>query len=95
MRVDPGDGDDSVTIGGGEGNDTITYDLSTGGDKASINGGRGTDDLTINAGLQNFTVFDWLGRIIYKQGEGGTRITLISMEHGTILDPDGKPIFEW
>jgi len=95
FRVDAGEGDDSVVIYGGYDNDNVTYDVSAGKDNVWIYGGRGEDRLTVNAGLQSFTIYNWWGKIIYKQGEGGTKITVITVEHITVIGPEGEILFEW
>ena len=87
LRVDAGEGDDVVRIEAGPGTDTITYDVSSGQDTAYIEGGSGVDTLTINRGVQNFTVFDQNGNILYKYGDGGTMITVVGIEQISIVAP--------
>jgi len=45
------------------------------------------DTLTINRGVQNFTVFDQNGNILYKYGDGGTTITVVGIEQISIVAP--------
>ena len=96
IRVTPGDGDDSVIIDAGPGDDTITYDVGPGTNSASIDGGDGNDTLIVNHNGLPFLIRDTAGNLIYQFGDGGTTtITVANVEHITVKDPYGTPVFTW
>jgi len=83
-------------VPGRGGNHNKTNTVSARSDHVWINGGWSEGTLTTTyVGLQSFTIYNWWGKIIYKKGEDGSTITVISVEQGIILDQDGKPIFRW
>ena len=89
-------GDDIFTINAGEGNDTITYNNTSGTDVAHIDGGPGDDRLTVNKNQQNLTILSDTGTIICKSGDGGTMITVVNVEHITVIGDDGlTTICKW
>jgi hypothetical protein len=55
----------------------------------SINAGPGDDTLTINKKGQNFTLVDDSGSVICQAGAGGTTITMVHVEHITVIGDDG------
>jgi len=71
-----------------------SYSVSSGRDRVWIYGGRGEDTLTVNAGFQSFTIYNWWGKIIYKKGEDGSSITVITVEHIAVIGPEGEILFE-
>lgn len=93
MRVDAGDGDDLIIMDAGPGNDTITYEVSVGNDLVLIDGGTGNDALTILAGLQNLTLLNIKGEILFQRGTGGSEIWVRSVENITVRDNNNNPIF--
>jgi Ca2+-binding RTX toxin-like protein len=100
IRVHGGDGDDTVIIDAGPGDDTITYDVSIGTDTASIDGGDGNDTLIVNNRLGGspevpVLIQDTNGNLIYQFGSGGTTITVANVEHITVNDSNGTPVFPW
>jgi hypothetical protein len=96
IRVTPGDGDDSVIIAAGLGDDTITYNVSRGTDTSSIDGGDGNDTPIVNHNGQPFLIRDTAGNVIYQFGSGGTTtITVANVEHITVKDSNGFPVFIW
>jgi len=74
-------GNDVVRIDAESGKDAITYDVSEGNDQVFIDGGRGYDTLTINKLTQNYTVYDARGRVIHREGTGGTAIRVRDIEN--------------
>ena len=91
-----GGGDDTVIIDAGPGDDTITYDVSIGTDTASIDGGDGNDTLIVNHDGKPFLIRDTAGNVIYQFGSGGTTtITVANVEHITVNDANGNPVFTW
>jgi hypothetical protein len=88
-------GNDVININGGRGSDNITYNVSEGNDRVRIDGGGHwftNDTATINLGNHNVTVVDSRGNIIYRNGDGGSHITVDNIDNLTILGPDGKPV---
>ncbi len=84
-----------ITIDAGAGQDSITHDVSYGQDTALIDGGADADTLPINQGGQNFSLLDEEGKLIYQCGQGGSLITVKSIEHILVLDSEGQTVFEW
>jgi Ca2+-binding RTX toxin-like protein len=85
-----------VIIAAGLGDDTITYNVSRGTDTASIDGGDGNDTLIVNHNGQPFLIRDTAGNVIYQFGSGGTTtITVANVEHITVKDSNGFPVFTW
>ncbi len=96
ILIEGGDGNDTVTITAGPGDDTITYDVSIGTDTASIDGEDGNDTLIVNHNGQPFLIRDTAGNVIYPFSNGGTTtITVTNVEHITVKDPNGTPVFIW
>jgi Ca2+-binding RTX toxin-like protein len=95
IRVTPGEGNDTVIINAGPGDDTITYDVDTGTDSASIDGGDGNDTLIVNQNGRPVLIRDTIGNVIYQFGSGGTTITVANVEHITVKDSNGNPVFTW
>jgi Ca2+-binding RTX toxin-like protein len=90
-----GYGNDSVVIDAGPGNDTITYDVSEGTDTATIDGGKGTDTLTVNQNGLPVVIQDNNANVIHQYGIGGTTITVVNVEHISVLDEVGNILFSW
>jgi Ca2+-binding RTX toxin-like protein len=97
LRCSPGWGDDSVTMLAGEGNDSLIYDLCPGLDTAYLDGGSGYDTLTVNEDYTwsvPYQLRDAGGNMIFSKGAGGTVITVIHVEHVTVLDKNGNIVFQ-
>jgi hypothetical protein len=85
--------DDNVAISAGAGDDTITYTCTVGQDVVHIDGGPGNDTLTIKKNQQALKVIDSNGKdICPPAGTGGTTITVVKVEHITLLGDYGTPI---
>ena len=96
MQTAGGQSDDTIKIYGCQSTDIIRYDLTAGNDKVNIDAGQGDDTLTINKNHQNFTLVDNIGSIICQAGVGGTTITVVNVEHITVIGDDGlTPICQW
>jgi hypothetical protein len=96
MKIQGGTGDDTIEMYGGNKADALTYDVTPGNDKVTINGGWGDNTLTINKKGQNFTLVDNTGLVICQAGVGGTTITVVNVEHITVIGDDGlAPICQW
>ena len=100
IRVTPGERNDTVLINAGPGDDTVTYDVDLGTDTAFIDGGDGNDILIVNnrfGGAPGLSVLiqDTNGNVIYQFGSGGTTITVANVEHITVKDSNGNPVFIW
>ena len=96
IGVNGGYGDDTAIFDGGPGDDTITYDVGPGTNSASIDGGDGNDTLIVNHNGLPFLIRDTAGNLIYQFGDGGTTtITVANVEHITVNDPNGTPVFTW
>ena len=95
MKLAGSTGDDIITINAGEGNDTITYIDTPGTDTVHIDGGPGDDTDSEQSG-QSFAVFDGGGAIMCQAGVGGTTITVVNVEHITVIGDDGlTTICKW
>ena len=91
-----GAGDDVVKIYGGPRQNTIAYDVSAGSDLVTILGGRGGPNiLNINGFSQNFTLKDYQGNTLCKQGDGGSTITIANMNRVTVIGDGGKIIWQY
>jgi Ca2+-binding RTX toxin-like protein len=96
MKVAGGTSDDTIKMHGGNKADALTYDVTTGNDKVTIDAGQGDDSLTINKKGQSFTLVDNIGSVICQAGIGGTTITVVNVEHITVIGDDGlTPICQW
>ena len=95
MTLTGATGDDSIAMYGGKVNDTMTYNVTGGSDKVTINGGQGDDTLTINKMGNNFTLVDNTGKVICQAGVGGTMITVVNVEHITVIGDVGLTICKW
>ena len=96
IMVRPDVGNDAISIYAGLGDDTITYDVASGTDTASIDGGDGNDTLIVNPDGIPFLIRDTIGNVIYQFGNGGTTIvTVANVEHITVNDSNGIPVFTW
>ena len=73
----------------------FTYDVDLGTDTAFIDGGDGNDTLIVNHNGQPFLIRDTAGNVIYQFGSGGTTITVANVEHITVNDSNGTPVFTW
>ena len=93
--VKPDAGTDEISIDAGTGNDAITYEVGTGPDIALIDGGDGNDTLTVKQNGQPVLIQDITGNVIYQFGSGGTTITVANVEHLTVNDYNGNPVFVW
>jgi len=69
--------------------------VSAGNDVAYIDGGEDADTLTINANDQNFAVYAAQGNLMYQSGTGGSVITVVNVEHGTVVAPGGTTLYSW
>lgn len=58
-------------------------------------GGAGTDTLFVHQNGQALLIQDNSAQIIYQFGVGGTTITVVNIEHITVQDTNGNPIFTW
>ena len=70
------------------------YEVSGGKDKVNVNGGEGIDRFTMSVKPDdNVTVVDKEGNVIFKQGDGGTVITLDNVDQLSVMGQDGQPLF--
>jgi hypothetical protein len=67
----------------------MTFNVSSGNDNVSINSGQSDDILTINKRGNSFTLVDNTGSVICQAGSGGTTITVVNVEHITVIGDDG------
>ena len=88
-------GDDVIEMYGGNRNNTMIYYLTPGNDMVTVMGGGGYNTLTINKNLQNFTLKDYQGKVLFQTGAGGSTITVSSLQHITVLGDAGKPIYTY
>ena len=95
MTLTGATGNDTIAMYGGKVNDTMTYNVTGGSDKVTINGGQGDDTLLINKMGQNFTLVDNVGSVICQAGSGGPTITVVNVEHITVIGDSGLPICQW
>jgi len=88
-----GAGDDSIEAMGGDGSGVIQVNAGdgTGTDTTSIDGGAGDDMLTVRQNGLPVLIQDDNGHVIYQSG--GTTITVVNVEHITVNDANGKPVF--
>ena len=90
ITVNDRKGDEDISIDAGEGDDTLIYNLGDGEDWISISGGGGDDTLTINANNRRFTLLDDGGSVLYRQGEGGSVMTVQDdVEHIVVITNSG------
>ena len=96
IHVRPDGGNDVIAIYADSGDDTITYDVGPGTDFASIDGGDGHDFLIVNHNGLPFLIRDTAANLIYQFGNGETTtITVANVEHITVKDPNGTPVYTW
>lgn len=96
IDVTGGTGDDKIRIHGGSGQDSVTYNLTTGNDLVGVDGSKGKLDLTIQiaADAQDFLVQDKIGRVLFQNGTGTTKITITNIGQLTVLDANGNTLFQ-
>ena len=59
-------------------------------------GGPGDDTLTVQKNQHSVTILDVIGGVICQAGQGGTTITVVNVEHITLIDDDGlTPICQY
>jgi Ca2+-binding RTX toxin-like protein len=91
-----GAGDNVVKIYGGPRNNTITYAVDFGNDTVTILGGRGgSNSLAINGGSNSFTLKDYQGKTLCKQGDAGPTITIANLNRVTVIGEGGKIIYQY
>ncbi|MEW6282853.1 MAG: hypothetical protein AB1758_29850, partial [Candidatus Eremiobacterota bacterium] len=92
-----GDKADTINMSGGMRGDSFTYNVTGGRDRVSIDGGRGfgTDSATINGNGKNFSIVDADGNVLYREGRGGTTISVNRLENITVNGADGQPTWTW
>ena len=61
----------------------------------TILGGGGYNTLTINKNLQNLTLKDSQGRVLFQTGTGGSTITVTNLQRITVIGDAGKPIYTY
>jgi len=94
MEVTGSESNDLISMNGGAGNDTLTYDMTSGNDAVMINGDAGDNMLTVNTqGETNYTLKDSSGNALYTSGTGGTAITVLNVQHITVLDLNGDTVW--
>ena len=57
--------------------------------------GGGYTALTINKNLQNFTLRNYQGRLLFQSGSGGSTITVANLQRITVIGDAGKPIYTY
>jgi hypothetical protein len=92
MYMTGGASNDSIEMYGGPGNNTMIYDLTSGNDLVTILGG-GYNVLTINKNLQNFTLQDSRGHVLFQTAPVGSIITVTNFQRITVIGDAGKPIY--
>ena len=95
MYMTGGASDDVIEMYGGNRNNTMIYDLTAGNDLVTIMGGGGYNALTINKNLQNLTLQDSRGRVLFQTGVGGSTITVTNLQRITVIGDAGKPIYTY
>ncbi|MCX5888535.1 MAG: hypothetical protein NTY36_03685 [Deltaproteobacteria bacterium] len=96
MEVTGSQGDDVIKIYGGQGNNTMAYDLTLGNDLVTILGDGRYNSLTINEqGINNYKLQDYQGHVLFQKDAGGSTITVANLQRITILDQNGKAIFTY
>ena len=97
QQAQGGNRDDTVKMEGGWRSDNFTYNVTGGRDRVTIDGGGGwgSDSATINGGGQNFTIVGSDGKVLYQQGQGGSRIEVSRLDNMTVNGADGQPVWRW
>jgi len=94
MTIMGSEGDDTIAFYGGAGNDVMTYTLTPGNDTGLIHGDAGDNTLTINPGIQSdYAIKDSNGSVLYDSGTGGAVITVLNMQHITVIDVNGNTVW--
>jgi hypothetical protein len=95
MEATGGADGDVIEMYGGNRNNTMIYYLTAGNDVVTVMGGGGYNTLTIYKNLQNFTLRDYQGRVLFQTGVGGSIITVANLQRITVIGDAGKPIYTY